>query len=268
MNIAWLFDVDGVLTSSTEKRVTQPEIFNQLIKRLENGDLVGLNTGRAIDFIITQILDPLEKQISNRSLLKNIYAIGEKGATWITFNEKGVKKIDIDPKISVPVEIQNQTRKLVSQPPYSEVMFYDETKKTIITIEINMGTSPNDFKELQSELVQPFQDLLNQNHLDEDFEIVLSRIAIDFQSKHVGKDLGARKFVELLTKDGNIPDKYICFADDTSDYEMLTELKRLGKDAKLVFVGEKEKLEGLDLTPVIFTSQPLDKGTLEYLQNN
>ena len=268
MNTAWLFDVDGVLTSPKEKRVTQPEIFSQLIKRLEKGDLVGLNTGRAVDFMITQILDPLEEKISNKSLFKNIYAIGEKGATWITYDERGARKIDIDSKISIPIDIQYQIRKLVSQTPYSDTMFYDETKKTMISLEMKNRSPFADFKTSQTKLIQVLQNILNENQKNENIEIDMFRICTDVQNKNVGKALGARKFVELLTKDRHSPNKYICFADDTSDYEMLTELKRLGKNAELIFVGEKEKLEGLDLTSVIFTEELLDKGTLEYLQNN
>lgn len=34
---AWIFDVDGVITNPQEKRITEPEILDQIAKRLEKG---------------------------------------------------------------------------------------------------------------------------------------------------------------------------------------------------------------------------------------
>ena len=101
-----------------------------------------------------------------------------------------------------------------------------------------------------------------------ELDIDVFRIATDIQSKNVGKTFATDKFVKLLSVRGITPDEYICFGDDIADYDMYKTLADLGKTAKLVFVGEKEKLEGKDLKDVIFTEKKLDEGTLEYLQKN
>jgi hydroxymethylpyrimidine pyrophosphatase-like HAD family hydrolase len=267
MNTAWLFDVDGVLSSSTTKKVEQLSIFEELAKRLKNGDPVGLNTGRSLDFIISEILDPLEKKVSDKSLLGNIFAIGEKGATFVTYDDNGEKLISLDSKVSVPIELQTKVKDLINHSPYFETMFYDETKKTMITIEMKKGTDSIEFKKAQSNLVNDFKNLLIKMNLENDYEIDVFRIATDIQNKKISKKYGTQKFVELLASKQIVPNEFICFGDDASDYQMFEELKNMNKKVKFVFVGEKEKLEGKDLKDVIFTQKNLDEGTLEYLQD-
>lgn len=263
---AWLFDVDGVLTDPEKKRVTQPEMFNELIKRLEKGEPIGLNTGRSLDFMITEILNPLESTISDRSLLRNVFAVGEKGAAWVTYDDNGERTINVDSSVSVPQEIQDQVRELASQPPYSDIMFYDETKRTMVTVELKPDRTVAEFTAPQQGLTLALQTLLSKHHLEDNFKVDPTRIATDVENRHVGKALGARKFIELLGGRGIEPQEYIGFGDSASDYEMFEELNRLGKKSQFVFVGGREHLTGKDLTSVTFTEQLVDSGTLQYLQ--
>jgi hydroxymethylpyrimidine pyrophosphatase-like HAD family hydrolase len=268
MKTSWLFDVDGVLSNSVTKKVQELQIFNELVNRLEKGDVIGLNTGRSLDFIVSKILDPLENVLKDKNLLKSIFAIGEKGAVWVTYNKKGIRTEHLNSQISVPNKLQAEVRKVVSYPPFSDVMFYDESKKTMITIEMTINKNHGKFLKLQQQLVHDFENLLIKMNIINDFKIDVFRIATDIQSKNVGKAYATKKFTELLTANQIFPNKYICFGDDKADYQMYEELKRLGKKAKLVFVGEKEKLEGKNLQDVVFTKKHLDEGTLEYLQSS
>lgn len=265
---AWIFDVDGVLTDPEEKRITEPEIFSELIKRLEKGEPVGFNTGRSLDFVIAQVLDPLEAKLKDKNLLKNIFAIGEKGATWITFGVGGLKSINVDQNISVPKELQNRVREIVSKPPYSNTMFYDETKQTMISVELKLEKRVKDFKQAQNKLTQELQDVLCKYHLENNFKIDATRIATDIESIHSGKALGTKKFIELLEEKKIEPNMYICFGDSVSDYEMLEELNRLGKKSQFIFVGKKEDLSDKNHERVVFTKKLVDKGTLQYLKEN
>lgn len=266
---AWLFDIDGVLTDPEIKRVTLPGIFNELVSRLKKGEPIGLNTGRSLDFIITQILNPLELVIMDKNLLCNIIAVGEKGAAWIMYDASGEKTIHQDPSVCVPRELQIAIRELVSKPPYSETMFYDETKRTMISIELKEGKTIAEFKNSQQALKKALQVILSDKHLENDMRIDPTRIATDVESKYVGKALGARKFIELLNEKGVSPERYIGFGDSVSDYEMFEELIRLGKKSQFVFVGGREHLIGKkDLALVEFTKELVDKGTLQYLKSH
>lgn len=263
---AWLFDVDGVLTSPEEKKVVLLEIFVELIKRLRKNEPVGLNTGRSLDFITSEVLNPLEKIAGDKKILKNVVGIGEKGGAWIVYDEGGKRITSVDKNISVPVEIQNKVRELIGKSKFSEKIFFDETKETMVTVEIRPGVTVKQFETIRREIDTELKRILDDYHLGDEYRVDATRIAIDIESKKIGKAYGARKFAELLKERGIDPQKYICFGDSESDFDMYEELKRMGKLAELVFVGERDVLEGKNLQEVKFTGKLLDKGTLDYLR--
>jgi hydroxymethylpyrimidine pyrophosphatase-like HAD family hydrolase len=264
---AWLFDVDGVLTDPEAKRVVLPEIFDELIRRLQRNEPIGLNTGRSTDFMVNEILKPLEERIgNNRELLKKIFAIGEYGGAWIYYDQNGIRRLNIDEQIKVPQAVQDEVRQLVSQPPYSDLMFYDTTKRTMVSVELNQGKTIDEFKVPQLQLNVDLSNILSKYNLTENYKIDPTRIATDVESVTVGKALGAKKFTALLKENNINPEEYICFGDSSSDYAMYSELRSLEKKAQLVFVGGRELLMDKDLEGVTFTAEHVDKGTLKYLQ--
>jgi hydroxymethylpyrimidine pyrophosphatase-like HAD family hydrolase len=264
---AWLFDIDGVLTDPEAKRITKPEIFDELASRLQKGEPLGFNTGRSTDFIIKAVLNPLEERIgANRILLQNLFAVGEKGGVWIKYDTNGSRETHIDEQFKIPQILKEEVKKLVSQPPYSEMMFYDETKQTMISIELNSGKKIEEFKTIQQQLSEAVNGVILQLNLLDNYRVEPARIAIDIENKLVGKALGAKKFVSLLQERKIDPEEYICFGDTASDYDMYKELRNLEKKSQLVFVGGREQLTDKDLEGVTFTWQRDDKGTLEYLQ--
>jgi len=264
---AYLFDIDGVLTNPEAKGVEQKAIFDELIKRLNRKNPLGLNTGRSLEFIIEQVLEPLEVRLKRKNLLQNIFAVGEKGAAWITYNEDNTRVVNIDKSISVPQEVQNEIRELVDKPLYNNIMFYDETKKTMASTELRSGKTILQFQEPQRQLVIELRELLTRHGLQGQFRVDPTRIATDVESIHVGKALGAKRFVELLDERSIKPEEYIGFGDSSSDYEMYEELLRLRKNVRFVFVGGKEHLVGKPQEGVILTKQHVDLGTLEFLQS-
>lgn len=268
LKTAWLFDVDGVLSNPISKKIDEKQIFNEFLRRLKEGDIIGINTGRSIDYISEGILDPLEQLISDRTILRNIIALGEKGAALITYSQDGTRLVNLDSSVSIPNKLQLEVKNIAGKYPYSTVMFDDSTKKTMLSFEMKTGANQEEFKELQSKFVADLNDILVKMNLSDDYEVGVFRISTDIQSKNVGKAFATKKFVEILTERQIVPSGYFCFGDDTADYEMFEELKRLGKKVKFVFVGEKERLEGKNLESVIFTKETLDKGTLEYLQQS
>jgi len=265
---AYLFDVDGVLTNPEAKKIEQKEIFDELIKRLQEGEPIGLNTGRSLEFMILEVLQPLESKITEKVLLKNVFAIGEKGSAWITYDSHGVRTVRVDKLTSVPQAVQDEVKVLLEKPIYKNVMFYDETKLTMVSVELKHGKSIVEFQNPQKELTQELQILLMRHGLQSQLKIDPTRIATDIENVHVGKALGARRFVEILTERGILPEEYIGFGDSISDYDMLTELEKLQKKVSFVYVGDKTDLQGKDATNVIFTKKLLDHGTLEYLQSS
>lgn len=270
-SVAYLFDIDGVLTNPEAKSVEHPALFGELIRRLEQEKPIGLNTGRSLNFIVEKVLEPIEAMVPEKRLLQNIIGVGEMGGIWITYSDKGKRMVDIDKNLSVPQEIQDEVRALVNQLPYSETMFYDDTKRTMVSVELlsqeqRAGKSFEDFQASQRQLVEDLRALLARHNKERDFKVTATRIATDLDNVRVGKALGAHKFVDLLRAKRIEPRAFLGFGDSASDYEMYQELKRLGKQAQFVFVGGREHLAGKPEEGIIFTEEYVDKGTLEFLR--
>lgn len=265
---AWLFDVDGVLTEPELKAITQPALLDELIRRLQLDEPVGLNSGRSLHFLDERVLRPLEQRIVDRSILRGLTALGEKGGARITYTAGGVQIAYVDERISVPSELQHDVRRLVQRQEFSGVMFYDETKRTMLSVELRAGTSQADFSARQPLLLAELKQLLAKHGLSGDFRVDPTRIATDVEHTLFGKAYGASQFVELLDAAGIHPKRYVCFGDSISDYDMLDELLRLGKQVRFVFVGERDLLSGKNLRYVSFPHDPFDQGTLNYLQSH
>lgn len=263
---AYLFDVDGVLSDPKVKQVTEPELFDHLIKRLEAGSPVCLNTGRSLSFMEKEVIDPLINKIGDRSILKNFIAIGEKGGVWMTFSDDAEKTHEIDNTITVPKILQQEVKELVTN-SFLESMFYDDSKETMISVEMHDNFDIEKFHAGQKELDKQLQSLLEKHNLSDDYVLEPSIIATDIQNNHVGKALGADRFIKFLQTMQLKPDQYFAFGDSKSDIEMSDELDKRGEKVEFVFVGDKEKMKGVERSyPIEFVSG-FTKGTLEYLNN-
>jgi hydroxymethylpyrimidine pyrophosphatase-like HAD family hydrolase len=257
---AWLFDVDGVLTNPAEKRVMHPEIFDEIIKRLEKGEPVGLNTGRSIDFVAENILAPLEERVTDKTLLNNVFAIGEKGGVWITYKD-GERTEEIDQEITVPAKLIEETRRIVEE-DFSDIMFFDDTKRTMISVEMQKSADLQVFGKRQAELIEALKKLIAK-YPEKELKIDPTTIATDIENIHVGKALGARRFLRMLEVRGINPAEFTAFGDSASDFEMYDELLASGKKAKFVFVGKNSGRDDIEVTHLNY-----DAGTLDYLQKN
>jgi hydroxymethylpyrimidine pyrophosphatase-like HAD family hydrolase len=265
---AWLFDVDGVLTDPERKAITEPAILDELARRLQAGEPVGLNTGRSLDFLAREVLSPLEQRMRDKSSLQNMIAIGERGGVWVVFDADGALRSHVDSSIPASQSLQRDVRALLQRPEFAEVMFYDETKQIMISTELMAGKSVAEYEAPQRLLVAELRELLARHHLERDFSIDPTRIATDLEHRELGKARGARMFVEMLEARGIHPRTYLCFGDSLSDYDMLAELVRLQRDVELIFVADSALLDGEDTRLVTFVRPFFDKGTLRYLQQH
>jgi phosphoserine phosphatase len=263
---AWLFDVDGVLTDPERKIVAEEALFDEILRRLRRDEPVGLNTGRSLDFIAKAVLAPLENRAEVPRLLAGMIAVGEKGGVWITYSATGAREEHVAAGVSVPHDLRAAVRTLVRQPRFSDCMFYDETKRTMISVELRHGKTVAEFEGPQRAFTAALQALLAAHPRGRELRIDPSRIATDVEHASMGKGRGAARFVALLDARGIRPERYACFGDSASDYAMLIELLRQGLRAEMIFVGERRLLAGMDTRLVTFMEQLCDKGTLSYLQ--
>ncbi|MCR4324936.1 MAG: HAD-IIB family hydrolase [Candidatus Curtissbacteria bacterium] len=266
---AWLFDVDGVITNPEQKIVTEPQIIDEIAKRLQDGEPVALVTGRSLDFMKERVITPLRGKV-NVGGLQNFLAVGEKGGVWITYDENGQENETVDVSITVPQELQDDVRALMES-EFSELMFFDSTKRTMISTEMKDGVSLEDYHKQQGKLNGRLEELVQKYGLSDDLEVDTTTIATDIQNKHVGKDFAARRVLSWVQERGINPQMFITLGDSRSDIPMAQEVHNQGKAVTLVFVGkedDKKHVRDMKLPFRVVTSQEnYEKGTLEYLSS-
>lgn len=259
-----IMDVDGVISSLKEKKAN-PAVLEYISDQLKKGKPIALNTGRSLDWITTRAGKSLINNSQTKKVLKNLIIVGEKGGTWAEFDNQGNLIENKDDSISAPDNLKNEIRDLISN-QYSNSMFYDESKLTMISTEMKDGHSLEDYREKQKMLSVQLQTLLTKNNLDDKFKVDSTTIAVDVENKFVGKHFAVRKIIEWVKKKGIKPKRYIALGDSfRSDVPMAEELHSQGLSVEFVYVG-KENLPVLDYPfPIKQTLAHFGNGTLEYL---
>ena len=262
-----IFDVDGVITNPQEKKVTQPEILDQIIKRLEKGEPVALNTGRSIEWMRDRILKPLAEKITDKKLLKNFLAVGEKGGTWAEFDEEGNIVENKDDSISVPANLQDKVRAIIEN-EFPDSMFFDESKLTMISTEMKDGHPLEDYREKQKTLTEKLKSLVSEDKLDDKFKVDPTTIAVDVENIHVGKHFAVRRIIEWVKNKGINPQRYIALGDSfKSDVPMAEEINSQNLPVEFVYVGNDK----IDISTFPFTihqtKEKFENGTVEFLRS-
>lgn len=262
---AWIFDVDGVITNPQEKKVTEEGLIDAIADCLTNGDVVTLNTGRSLSWMMDRVIKPIEESVGDKSRLDEFLAVGEKGGAWLLFQD-GEWVTYIDKKITVPESLQTDIRELIYA-EFQNSMFYDESKLTMISTEMIDRHLIPDYTQRQHVLVARMQEILAKPKYESlDLKIDPTTIATDIQNPHVGKHLGARRIADWLRDKSIRPQHILTIGDSQSDTEMAEELQD-EYSVDFVFVGEPSKLNSDKLkNNPIFTAKLFGEGTLEFLQ--
>lgn len=265
---AWLFDVDGVICHPEQKKVTEPGIITEIIKRLQKGEPVALVTGRSVEFMREKVITRIKEKIPNQSLLQNFLAVGEKGGVILTFDSLASEQETTDDSISVPSEMQEEAKRLVAK-KYSKEAFFDLTKRTMISLEMTDHFPLAEFTKAQKLMDQDIKLLIKKYNQDNRFLIDSSTISTDIQNKHVGKDFAARHVLSWLKQKNISPHHFITMGDSSSDVAMAQEIQRQNLPVTFVFVGDSHKIDPQKYSfPVVFTKNRYELGTLEYLQQS
>lgn len=266
---ALLFDVDGVLTHPSKKRVTNPALFDELIGRLTSGEYIALNTGRSTTWLATNFLAPLLDRVEDPAILSRLFCVGEKGGTWATISpDKRVSHGKVD-SIALPEDLKKQVEDLVTT-KYAGYMFYDATKETMISVEMVDGGDIEEFQHQQQMFAADVQAILHKLEKEKSYRVDATTIATDIENPHVSKALGARRFIEYLkSQDTDYASaQFEAYGDSPSDTAMGDELARLKLDTTFVFVGNPAKLAETSPYYPVVKSEGYDDATLRYLIQN
>ena len=242
-----LLDVDGPVASPVSRSVP-PEIIAHLVELAAAGWPVVFNTGRSDDFIRKQVMEPM--MAAGLSAETTLHAICEKGAVWFSFTGAGPGEPQVDAELALPGDYADAVRALVAQ-KYSAHMFYDETKRAMVSVEQHVDVDNADYLREQQEFDTDALALMRKfdlgvcrldHHAPDsddsiDYRIDPTIISTDIEALGVGKDLGARRALSLLADAGTeVPHIWRTVGDSRTDYAMADELHALGYDVAHVDV--------------------------------
>lgn len=228
--LALLLDVDGPVASPVTRNV-KPEIIADLVALAAAGIPVIFNTGRSDAFIREQVMEPMIAAGMPAGTL--IHAICEKGAVWFSYTAAGPGPIHVDHELAVPDAYGDDIRRMVAE-DYSSHMFFDETKRAMVSVEQHIEVPNADYLAEQKLFDAEAMELMQRHGLgvvrlehhepnsdDEvDYRVDPTIISTDIESVRLGKDLGASRAVELLAAQGVTPQAWRTVGDSRTDYAM------------------------------------------------
>ncbi|MBO0909711.1 hypothetical protein KG104_01400 [Arthrobacter sunyaminii] len=242
-----LLDVDGPVASPVTRSVPAG-IIADLVELATAGWPVIFNTGRSDAFIREQVMAPMIA--AGLPADTTVHAICEKGAVWFSFTGSGPDEPQVDSALALPGNYADAVRQLVAA-KYSGHMFYDETKRAMVSVEQHVDVANADYLAEQQQFDADALALMEkfdlgvcrlEHHAPDsddsiDYRIDPTIISTDIEALGVGKDLGARRALSLLESAGTeIPHIWRTVGDSRTDYAMADELHALGYDVAHVDV--------------------------------
>lgn len=268
----WMFDADGVLFHTDSITIEKPVIADFIFQRLQRGEPVAINTGRTANFALDKILPALKERGVTNEMLEKFIVVGEKGAVF-TYFQDGDMHVDIDKTISVPDYLREHIQDIIKE-QFADTMFEgSDTKLSMFSPEKRGDVPLEIFKEVQPRFAAVCRDLIKQYGLDEEYVVDETKIAVDIQSKKVGKHFAAAKILDWMREKRLLPQQFHAFGDSASDIEMAEEIHNQGNPVEYVFVGdtnpyEHESYKGRKISfPMLITETHFDNGTSDFIKD-
>jgi hypothetical protein len=253
-----LLDVDGPIASPISRSIAIPSIARDLVELANGGVPIAFNTGRSDAFIRAEVLPQLIAAGLDKDA--RVWAICEKGSVVVRITPAGFGEIDVDESLAVPTGYGDAIRDLVAT-SYDDVVFFDETKRAMVSVEQRLDVSAEDFSARRDVFDSDAAAQLTAHGLGYEwgdaivpdasgavpFRIDPTIISTDIESVRLGKDLGASKFLALLEADGAaLPQSWRTLGDSRTDYAMADWLHAEGHDVVHVDV---RPADGVPETP-------------------
>lgn len=222
-----LLDVDGPLASTVTRSVRLPSIAADLVAIANAGCPVVFNTGRSDRFLAEQVIPVLVQ--AGLADDAPVWGIGEKGATWFAVAGGEIGELQIDETIAVPENLIALCREINDQ--HLDLMFWDDTKRTMVSLEQNLDVSNADYLARQPAVTAQLDEAIAQLGLQSDFYTVPTIISIDLEHRAAGKARGAERAIALVSERMEVPRRWFTAGDSNGDYDMATWLHDNGYEA-------------------------------------
>ncbi|GAB2458973.1 hypothetical protein HD599_001422 [Conyzicola lurida] len=250
--IGLLFDVDGPIASPVSRSIAIPSIIDDLVLLAASGVPIAFITGRSDAFIRDEVITPLLAAGLADALAvegNRMFGVFEKGAAWTPVTADGLGDVVVDESVALPDVVVDEVRRLVAA-SFSDTMFFDETKRAMISVEQRTDVSHDDFLAAQPEFNEASFAAVAAHGLgvrygDREvkdaagqvpFRLDPTIISTDIESVLLDKDRGAERALEYFAASGPLPRLWRSVGDSRSDYLMADHLHSAGYDVAHVDV--------------------------------
>lgn len=254
----YVFDLDGVITNPVDSSVNY-ELIKHIGNIVAGHGYVAVNTGRSYEWVSRNFVSLLRREVSLDSHA-HLFIACEKGGESLVWKGGGLKAQPS--RFVLDRTAYDAARRIfLSYQAELTTMFWDNTKRTMATVEKEPSADLDEFHRQQARLVT----LLNQSSRFRDARVDPSTIATDVESLAAGKRAGAELIYEWAVK-ADAHGAFVCFGDSPGDYEMARYFAQRGAGTCFVFVGKDTDYFSEDeRVQTVRTAQHYDQGALEYL---
>ena len=251
-DLGLLLDVDGPIASPVTRAISVPTIITDLVALTAAGVPIAFITGRSSEFIREQVMTPLYAAGLDAALDRpgaRMFGVFEKGAAWSEVGPTGMGEVQIDRSVAFDAPAIDGIRDLVTE-RFSDTMFFDETKRAMISVEQRTDADDTSYRAAQGEFQDAAFELLTAQGLglrygerehpdaagEVPYRIDPTIISTDIESVLLDKDRGARRALEEFRTGGALPRTWRTVGDSRSDYKMADQLHAEGFDVAHVDV--------------------------------
>ena len=252
LDLGLLFDVDGPLASPVSRSIRIPSILDDLVALTGAGVPIAFITGRSDTFIRDNVIAPL-LDVGLAAALSapnaRMFGVFEKGGSWAPITSEGLGELSIDESVKLPASIVDGVRSLVVD-GFSDTMFFDETKRAMISVEQRTDVEADTYLHAQSWFNDASFALLAAAGLgvrlgsrsapdtegNVPFRLDSTIISTDIESVRLDKDRGAARALDYFAGLGSMPTLWRSIGDSRSDYLMADHLYDAGYDVAHVDV--------------------------------
>ena len=252
LDLGLLFDVDGPLASPVSRSIRIPSILDDLVALTAAGVPIAFVTGRSDTFIRDRVIAPL-LEVGLADALEapgaRMFGVFEKGASWAPITSAGMGEVSVDDSVALPASIVEGVRSLVAD-GFSDTMFFDETKRAMISVEQRTDVTAETYQHAQSWFNDAAFALMAAAGLgvklgtrsapdaagNVPFRLDPTIISTDIESVLLDKDRGAARALGYFAGLGSLPTLWRSVGDSRSDYLMADHLHEVGYDVAHVDV--------------------------------
>ena len=252
LDLGLLFDVDGPLASPVSRSIRIPSILDDLVALTAAGVPIAFITGRSDSFIRDEVIAPLLDVGLGAALATpgaRMFGVFEKGGSWAPITSSGLGEVTVDHSVALPTLIVDAVRSLVTD-GFSDTMFFDETKRAMISVEQHIDVSADTYQHAQAWFNDASFALLAAAGLGVmlgsrsapdasgavPFRLDPTIISTDIESVLLDKDRGAARALQYFASLGSLPTRWRSIGDSRSDYLMADHLYGAGFDVAHVDV--------------------------------